>query len=158
MKAIKATLLVAKNEYPIPVSFDDQEQLLSRITKQRKKEYHTVLVEELDEIQKNCSVADIDFEFVLDSSGSIGSWNWETTTDLIAKHWIEEIIQPLGSPKCGNHVGIRRYSTSHVFDLNFTPTNDWKSNGFANYTEAGFQVKCRLSLFLFISSYARYLM
>lgn len=135
-----ATLLVVKNEYPVSASMNDQKQLLSRISKQRAKPFDQELEEELMVIQETCALADIDFEFVLDSSGSIGSPNWEKTTDLIAKYWIEDAIRPSGSPQCGNHVAIRRYSYTHHFDLDFTPTNYWISNGFSNYTEESFQI------------------
>ena len=72
-----ATLLVVKNEYPVSASMNDQKQLLSRISKQRAKPFDQELEEELMVIQETCALADIDFEFVLDSSGSIGSPNWE---------------------------------------------------------------------------------
>ena len=44
---------------------------------------------EIERVQNECSLADIDFEFVVDSSGSIGSINWKTTMDSIAKYWIQ---------------------------------------------------------------------
>ena len=44
---------------------------------------------EIERVQNECSLADIDFEFVIDSSGSIGPGNWQSTVDNIAKYWIQ---------------------------------------------------------------------
>ena len=44
---------------------------------------------EIERVQNECSLADIDFEFVIDSSQSIGSANWQTTMDYIAQYWIQ---------------------------------------------------------------------
>ena len=57
-----------------------------------------------------CATADIDFEFIIDSSISMGRHNWQKTMDLIAKYWIQGAIRPNGSPECGNHVAARSYS------------------------------------------------
>ena len=89
---------------------------------------------ENNDMINTCAMSDIDFEFVLDSSGSILSQNWVTTTELIAKHWIP-LMQPNPSPECGNHIAIRRYSSGHYYDLDFNAPSDWSSNGFTNYTE-----------------------
>ena len=128
-------------QYPVTASLDAQNALLSNISDQIVITFEVTIEREKDRMKNTCSLADIDFEFVLDSSGSIGSKDWETTTDLIAEHWIQEAIQPSGSQQCGNHVAIRRYSESdwyrkgHFFDLDFTPTNKWITDGFTNYTD-----------------------
>ena len=134
-------------EYPVTASLSRQEDLLSSISVHIVTPFDRTIELEQQRMKDTCSLADIDFEFVLDSSGSIGNYNWRVTTDLIAQHWIIETIQPSGSAQCGNHVAIRRYSgigwgsygnsvdESHVYDLGFTPTNDWISNGFTNYTD-----------------------
>ena len=44
---------------------------------------------EIERVQNECSLADIDFEFVIDSSSSIGSANWRTTMDYISHYWIQ---------------------------------------------------------------------
>ena len=44
---------------------------------------------EIERVQNECSLVDIDFEFVIDSSQSIGSANWQTTMDYIAQYWIQ---------------------------------------------------------------------
>ena len=49
----------------------------------------TTLDMEIERVQNECSLADIDFEFVVDSSGSIGSRNWEITMNSIAEYWIQ---------------------------------------------------------------------
>lgn len=138
----------------------DQDQLVSRISTNIVIPWDVVFQLEQRDMVHICSLADIDFEFVLDSSGSIGPENWNKTTHLIAQHWIQETIKPSGSPQCGNHVAIRRYSESydpyyyswynqswlnqsseyesleyegHFFDLDFRPSDDWSLKGFTNY-------------------------
>ena len=44
---------------------------------------------EIKRVQDECSLADIDFEFVIDSSGSVGQTNWKITMDYIAQYWIQ---------------------------------------------------------------------
>ena len=44
---------------------------------------------EIKRIQKECNLADIDFEFVIDSSGSVGPEDWQITMDYIAQYWIQ---------------------------------------------------------------------
>ena len=128
------TYLNGIGQYPVTASLDAQNALLSNISDQIVITFEVTIEREKDRMKNTCSLADIDFEFVLDSSGSIGSRDWETTTDLIAEHWIQEAIQPSGSPQCGNHVAIRRYSSSHHYDLDFTPTNAWITSGYTNST------------------------
>ena len=129
------TYLNLIGEYPVTASLARQEYLLSNITDHIVTPFERTIELEQKRMKDTCSVADIDFEFVLDSSGSIGDYDWKVTTDLIAQHWIREIIQPSGSAQCGNHVAIRRYSNIHYYDFDFTPTNDWVSNNFTNYTD-----------------------
>ena len=139
------TYLNLIGEYPVTASLAGQEYLLSNITDHIVTPFDRTIELEQKRMKDTCSLADIDFEFVLDSSGSIGDYNWKVTTDLIAEHWIRETIQPSDSAQCGNHVAIRRYSgvgwggyygnSSHVYDLGFTPTNDWILDGFTNYTD-----------------------
>ena len=95
---------------------------------------------ELENIQDICSKSDIDFEFVLDQSGSISTADWELTLDIIAevyyflpenlqiknsKQWISTAIRPRGSKVCGNHVAGRKFSMSNDFSqtrfLDFEP-------------------------------------
>merc|ERR1719297_236641 len=131
-------------EYPVPASLDQQKELLSSISVHIVTPFERTIQLEQKRMRDICSLADIDFEFVLDSSGSIGRTNWGITTDLIAQHWIRETIQPSGSAQCGNHVAIRTYSGSdswsegHFYDLDFTPTDEWmnadNTDGISNYT------------------------
>ena len=135
------TYLNVIGEYPVTASLDQQNKLLSIISVQIVITFERTIQLEQKRMKNTCSLADIDFEFVLDSSGSIGWNNWQITTDLIAQHWIRETIQPSDSAQCGNHVAIRRFSGSlgfegsHFYDLDFTPTNEWILNGFTNYTD-----------------------
>ena len=48
---------------------------------------------ETERIQTKCSLADIDFEFVIDSSSSVGEVNWQITMDGIAQYWIQGEFQ-----------------------------------------------------------------
>ena len=48
---------------------------------------------EIERVQNECSLADIDFEFVIDSSSSVGSRNWQITMDNIAKYWIQGTVK-----------------------------------------------------------------
>ena len=64
-----------KRYYPVPPDMDEQESILDEITDQHVKEWTAILEEELDTIQSDCLQADIDFEFVIDTSGSIGISN-----------------------------------------------------------------------------------
>ena len=136
------TYLNVIGAYPVTATLAQQNQLLSNISKQIVTAFELIIELEQKRMRDMCSLADIDFEFVLDSSGSIGSKNWGITTDLIAQHWIRETIQPSGSAQCGNHVAIRRYSGSdswsegHFYDLDFTPTDEWiNADGISNYTD-----------------------
>ena len=54
------------------------------------------------ELRFTCSTNDFDFEFVIDSSGSIGAANWEKSTDIIADVWIETLQPSLGFSGGGN--------------------------------------------------------
>ena len=131
----KVTYLNVIGEYPVTASLDQQSKLLSIISVQIVFTFERTIQLEQKRMKNTCSLADIDFEFVLDSSGSIGGYNWRITTDLIAQHWIRETIQPSDSAQCGNHVAIRRFSSLHFYDLDFTPINQWILNGFTNYTD-----------------------
>jgi len=75
-------------------------------------------VQKLDSFQAFLKVADeyfenkcrksiIDFEFLLDSSGSIQEENWDTTVRAIGNRWIDS---PLLADNCGNRVAGRRFS------------------------------------------------
>ena len=44
---------------------------------------------EITRVQDDCNLADIDFEFVIDSSGSVTQLNWQITMDYIAQYWIQ---------------------------------------------------------------------
>ena len=56
---------------------------------------------EIKRVQDTCSLADIDFEFVIDSSGSVGSTNWKITMDYIAQYWIQGESYSLTTLKSG---------------------------------------------------------
>ena len=70
-------------------------------------------------------------------SGSVGSDNWATTMQLIAKYWINGAIRPNGSPECGNHVAARSYSTNSVRFLDFTPPDSYQSS-YSDYVSSVF--------------------
>merc|ERR1711935_158865 len=113
------TLLFVRNHYPLPLDFDQQETILNSITDQIQMKWQKVLDKELETLQKDCLQSDIDFEFVIDSSGSVGSDNWATTMQMIGQNWIKEVVVPNGSKTCGNHVAGRWFSreTQRFYDF-----------------------------------------
>ena len=57
--------------------------------------------------ESKCRKSVIDFEFLLDSSGSIQEANWDTTVRAIGFDWV---YRPLLDDNCGNRVAGRRFS------------------------------------------------
>ena len=104
------TLLIIDGLYPVSQNFEVQSSHLQWLTDQILVDYKEVLGREEKRNMDECATADIDFEFIIDSSGSVGDHNWRKTMELIAKYWIEGAIRPNGSPECGNHVAARSYS------------------------------------------------
>ena len=133
------TLLNIDGNYPVPIEFDAQESILYEISDQIVMEWEEVLLVEQQDIIDKCTLADIDFEFVIDASGSVGSDNWKLTMDQIAEYWIRGAIQPNGAKECGNHVAARRYSGSEdslqVRWHDFEPPPPSQYPQYANYTE-----------------------
>ena len=64
---------------------------------------------EIKRIQKECNLADIDFEFVVDSSGSVGAGNWQITMDYIAQYWIQG--QSYGQNHLNIYLNIKYYGS-----------------------------------------------
>ena len=114
------TYLVIINEYPVSIEFEKQEALLKSISTQILMPWQEVLDLELIQVQTECAQSDIDFEFLVDSSGSVGITNWELTMQIIGE-WIREIIVPLGSKYCGNHVAGRWFSSNSERFHDFMP-------------------------------------
>ena len=67
------------------IEFDAQESILYEISDQIVMEWEEVLLVEQQDIIDECTLADIDFEFVIDASGSVGGDNWKLTMDQIAE-------------------------------------------------------------------------
>ena len=107
--------------YPVPLDMDQQETILKEVSDQRIEEWEAILDDELDTIQSDCLQADIDFEFVIDSSGSVGASNWQTTMNLIGEYWIKDIVYPNGAKTCGNHVAGRWFSSDTERFYDFEP-------------------------------------
>ena len=61
-----------KNKYPVPETSKEQEQLLKTVTDVNAISWNDIMDIELEELKYQCSQTDIDYEFVIDSSGSIG--------------------------------------------------------------------------------------
>jgi len=89
---------------------------------------------EKQEMKDICRSADIDFEFVVDQSGSVGQAEWDKTMKNIADFWID-VIQPDGAETCGNHVAARKFSSSHKRWHDFKPPPEWVYSKFSSYTE-----------------------
>ena len=84
--------------------------------------------------QARCATQNIDFEFVLDSSGSIGTHNWDTTVDMISRAWMDA-IQPVFR-RFGNHVAARWFSTNTDLFLGFQDFRYYsKEYSHFNYSE-----------------------
>ena len=66
-------------------SSDEQKAVMEKITKFLQMYWDETLDLELENIQDICSKSDIDFEFVLDQSGSISPNDWKLTLDIIAE-------------------------------------------------------------------------
>ena len=115
------TLLEVEKKYPPPLSIEKQQELLEEISDQEVIPFDDVIEIEAEFIRTECILADIDFEFVVDSSGSIGSDNWETTMRLIGEEWIKNVIVPNGAKQCGNHVAGRWFSSSSDRFFDFEP-------------------------------------
>lgn len=135
------TLLIMRGYYPLPLDFDEQASILSELSDQIEKPFEDVLDDELQAIQNSCLQSDIDFSFVIDSSGSVGPSNWEITMQMIGDNWIKETLVPSGSKTCGNHVAGRWFShnTERFFDFE-PPSKDVYANfdSFAEYQAAYF--------------------
>ena len=63
-----------KNNYPVPETSKDQEKLLTAVTDADAISWDEIMDIELEELKYQCSQTDIDYEFVIDSSGSIGEY------------------------------------------------------------------------------------
>jgi len=81
--------MLAINNKEIPRDSADQENLLNGITKQQLITFQQILLDEIKETQQRCSTTDLDIEFLIDSSGSVGGRNWQMATHSIATDWIE---------------------------------------------------------------------
>ena len=131
-----ATLLIIKNHYPLPLDFDEQGVILAELSDQIEMPFEEVLDDELSTIQKSCLQSDIDFVFVIDSSGSVTPTDWEITMQMIGQNWIKETLVPSGSKTCGNHVAGRWFShlTERFFDFE-PPSKEVYANyeSFADY-------------------------
>ena len=87
------TLLYIDGNYPVPIEFDAQESILYEISDQIVMEWDEVLLVEQQDIIDECTLADIDFEFVIDASGSVGASNWKLTMDQIAEEGFQNDAQ-----------------------------------------------------------------
>ena len=71
------TLLFIEGNYPVPIEFDAQESILYEIADQIIISWEETLYSEQLRIIAKCKKADIDFDFVFDASGSVGTANWQ---------------------------------------------------------------------------------
>ena len=84
-----------------------------------------------DKVEENyfenkCRKSVIDFEFLLDSSGSIQKENWNRTVEGIGIHWIDS---PLLADNCGNRVAGRRFSNERdEYQVKFHAFDDGSEN------------------------------
>ena len=133
------TFLFIQGLYPVPIEFNTQESILNQISDQVIMSWDDTLKAEQRSIKAKCEQADIEFEFVVDASGSITVSNWELSMNQIAEYWIRGAIQPNGAAECGNHVAARRYSSAgdayQVRFHDFAPPPRSIYPQYENYTE-----------------------
>ena len=113
------TLLQKHDVYPPPIAMLDQNDLISDLTTQFVIPWVNVLQEEQNHIQNKCLQSDVDYDFVIDSSGSVGAEYWNITMHIIGNYGIKSNILPMGSKTCGNHIAGRWFSdsTRRFYDL-----------------------------------------
>ena len=119
---------------PISIVFDEQEKILKGTTNHILMDWDKTMALEKQEMKNICQLADIDFDFVIDQSGSVGQAEWDKTMKNIADYWID-VIQPDGAKSCGNHVAARKFSDKHKRWHDFLPPPESEYSGFSNYTE-----------------------
>ena len=129
------TLLSADGKYPPPMGMNDQKVLVSSLSSQVVVDWDTILDHELNHIQNQCLQSEVDFDFVIDSSGSVGKDYWKMTMEFIGDNAIKRKILPIGSKKCGNHVAGRWFSTKTTRFYDFEPPerNVFNPETYPNY-------------------------
>ena len=131
---------------PIPIVFAEQERILKSTSDQIMMGWDDTMAKETEEIQHICRLADIDFDFVIDQSTSVGKSAWKEAMDNIAEYWIRQAIQPNGAKQCGNHVAARKYSGAQTHQLyrenefhdrwiDFEPPSEEEYSKYSNFTE-----------------------
>jgi len=115
------TYLVINGYYPVPLDSKKQENILNQISKLVQQEWHIVMQDEFNGIIAICAQSDLDYAFVVDSSGSVGADNWATTMSMIGNEWVKKALKPLGAQQCGNHVAGRWFSSSTERFHDFAP-------------------------------------
>ena len=86
------TLLYIEGNYPVPIDFDAQESILYGISDQILMSWEETLYNEKLRIIAKCENADIDFAFVFDASGSVGTTNWQLRFGFIVILSIKMLI------------------------------------------------------------------
>ena len=130
---------------PISVMSSEQKAILERTSDHIMSDWDETIAMESQEVKNICQLADIDFEFVLDQSTSVGQQNWTVMMRRIADYWIDA-LQPSGVEKCGNHIAARKFSGAQYWDLidedkyhtrflDFRPPPDNEYPNYSNYTE-----------------------
>ena len=109
--AALTTFMVKQDMFPIPFDPSRQKQLLTHVSDQVVVDWKECMETEMKVARKECVQSDIDFNFVVDSSASVGLNNWKLMMNLIGTHWIKKVLIPNGSKTCGNHVAGRWFSS-----------------------------------------------
>merc|ERR1712131_15537 len=79
-------VLKIEDLFPIPIVFEEQERILKKTSTQVVMDWDKTMAVEMREMQDICRLADIDFDFVIDQSGSVGESEWRKTMNIIAKN------------------------------------------------------------------------
>ena len=86
------TLLYIEGNYPVPIDFDAQESILYGISDQISMSWEETLYNEKLRIIAKCENTDIDFDFVFDASGSVGTTHWQLRFGFIVILSIKMLI------------------------------------------------------------------
>ena len=105
------------------MAMQEQYTLILNLTDQTLYDWDIILDQESNQIQDKCLQSEVDFDFVLDSSGSVGDYYWETMMRFIGDIAIKKYLLPLGSKTCGNHIAGRWFSSETDRFYDFEPPN-----------------------------------
>ena len=129
------TLLEQNGSYPPPMAIQEQYTLIMSLTEQTLHDWDVVLDQESSQIQDKCLQSEVDFDFLLDSSSSVGSEYWDLMMNFIGDIAIKKYLLPIGSKQCGNHIAGRWFSerNNRFYDFDPPRRNQYHPKTYAEY-------------------------